>query len=132
MRRKNSGEIPTEGGHRVYFSGKEDRPEQGVGFLVHKDIVKSFIGCHTISSKLMIARLRASPFNINVIQAYSPTSSYDDSKIDEFYRELQSLADQTPNQDILVVQCDWNAKVGEGAQEDAGEVWRPMIEGSSS
>ena len=38
-----SGEIPTDGGHRVYFSGKEDKREQGVGFLVHKDIVKSVL-----------------------------------------------------------------------------------------
>ena len=40
MRLKKSGEIPTDGGHRVYFGGKEDKHEQGVGFLVHKDIVK--------------------------------------------------------------------------------------------
>ena len=65
-------------------------------------------------------------------------SSYDDSDVDEFYRELQSLVDQTPKQDILVVQCGWNAKVGEDAQEDWGEVvdlpaiQRPMTEDSSS
>ena len=96
MRWKTSGEIPTDGGHRVYFSGKEDKHEQGVGFLMHKGIVKSVIGCRTISSRLMTVRLRASPFNITIIQVYAPTSSYDDSEVDEFYRELQSLVDQTP------------------------------------
>ena len=55
-------------------------------------------------------------------QVYVPTSSYDESEVDEFYRELQSLVDQTLKQDILVVQGDWNAKVGEDAQEDRGEV----------
>ena len=50
VRWKKSGEIPTDGGHRVYFSGKEDKHEQGVGFLVHKDIVKSVIGCRPIAS----------------------------------------------------------------------------------
>ena len=59
----------------------------------------------------MTVRLRASPFNITIIQVYAPTSSYDDSDVDEFYRELQSLVDQTPKQDILVVQGDWNAKI---------------------
>ena len=53
------------------------------------------------------------------------TSSYDDSDVDDFFRELQSLADQTPKQDILVVQGDWNAKVGEDAQEDWEEVYGP-------
>ena len=32
---------PNSWGHRVYFSVKEDKHEQGVGFLVHKDIVKN-------------------------------------------------------------------------------------------
>ena len=117
MRWKKCGEIPTDGGHRVYFSGKEDKHEQGVGFLVHKDIVKKS-GCHPISSRFMTVRLRASPFNITIIQVYAPTSSYDDSEVDEFYREPQSLVDQTPKHNILVVQGDWNAKVGEDAQGD--------------
>ena len=113
---------PNRWGHRVFFSGKEDKHEQRVGFLVHKDSVKSVIGCRPISSRLMTVRLRASSFNFTIIQVYAPTSSYDNSGVDEFYRELQSLVDQTPKQDILVVQGDWNAKVGEDAQEDWGEV----------
>ena len=81
MRFKNSGEIPTDGGYRVYFSGKEYKLEEGLGFLVQKDIVKSVIGCRTISSRLMAVRLRASCFNITTIQIYAPTSSYDDSDV---------------------------------------------------
>ena len=126
MRLKKSGEIPRDGGHRVYFSGKEDKHELGVGFLVLKDIVKSVIGCRPNSSRLMTVRLRASPFNITIIQVYAPTSSYYDSEVGEFYRELQSLVDQTPKQDILVVQGDWNVKVGEHVQGDWGEVCGPF------
>ena len=60
MRWKNFGETTTEEGHKVFFSGKEDKHEHGVGFLVHKDIV---------SSRLITIRLRAVPFNITVVQA---------------------------------------------------------------
>ena len=67
-------------------------------------------------------KVRASPFNITIIQVYAPTSSYDDSEVDEFYRELQSLVDQTPKQGILVGHGNWNTKVGEDAQEDCGKV----------
>ena len=45
-----------------------------------------------------------------------------ESEVDEFYKELQSLVDQTLKQDILAVQGNWNAKVGEDAQEDWKEV----------
>ena len=63
----------------------------------------------------MTVRLIATPFNIIIIQVYAPTSSCNDSEVDEFYKEHQSIVDQTPTQDILVVQGDWTAKVGEDA-----------------
>ena len=70
-------------------------------------------------------RQRASPLNITIVQVYEPASSYDDNEVDAFYRELQSLVDQTTKQDILVVQSDWHAEVGEDAQEDWREVCGP-------
>ena len=39
VRCKNFGETSTEEGHKLHFSGKEEKHEQGVGFLVHRDIV---------------------------------------------------------------------------------------------
>ena len=53
--------------------------------------------------------------NITILQAYAPTSDYDENKIEEFYDQLQNSVDQTPKKDILVVQGDWNAKVGRDA-----------------
>ena len=45
MRWKNFGKTTTEEGHKVFFSGKEGKHEHGVGFLVHKDIVNTVMGC---------------------------------------------------------------------------------------
>ena len=109
---KNFGEMSTDDGHKVYFSGDEDRHEYGVGFLVHKDLVDAVLGCQPVSSRLISVRLRATPLNITIIQAYAPTSGHDDSEVDHFYQQLQATIDQTPKKDILVVQGDWNAKVG--------------------
>ena len=63
MRLKNFGETTTEKGHKVFFSGKEDKDEHGVGFLVYKDIVNTVMGCSQVSSRLIATRLRAVPFN---------------------------------------------------------------------
>ena len=49
---------------------------------------------------------------------YAPTSDYDDNEIEEFCDQLQNVIYQTPKKDILVVQRDWNAKVGKGACEN--------------
>ena len=71
---KNFGETTAEEGHKVFFCGKEDKHENGVGFLVHKDIVNTVMKCCPVSSRLITIRLRAVPFNITIVQAYAQTS----------------------------------------------------------
>ena len=44
MRRENFAKTATEEGHKVFFSGKDDKHEHG-GFLVHKDIMNTVMGC---------------------------------------------------------------------------------------
>ena len=102
---------------RTRFSSleKEDKHEHGVAFLVHKDIVNTVMECRPVSSRLITIRLRAVPFNITIEQANAPTSDNDDNRIEEFYDQLQNVIDQTPTKNILVVQRNWNAKVGKGA-----------------
>ena len=60
MRWKNFGETTTEEGHKVFFGGKEDKHEHGVGFLVHKDIVNTVMGCRPVSSRLITCLLYTS------------------------------------------------------------------------
>ena len=67
MKWKNFGETTTEEGHNVLFSGKEDKHEHGVGFLVHKDIVNTVTGCRPVSSRLITIHLRAVPSNIATV-----------------------------------------------------------------
>ena len=56
--------------HKVYFSGKEDRHEYGVDFLVHKDIISAVLGCRPVSSRLISICLRAAPFNVTIIPSH--------------------------------------------------------------
>ena len=110
MRWKNFDETTTEEGCKVFFSGREDNHEYGVGFFVHKDNVNTFMGCRPVSSRLITIHLRPVRFNITTVQAYAPTSDYDDNEIEEFYDQLQNVVDQT-SKEILFVKGDWNAKV---------------------
>ena len=97
-----------------FFSGKEDKHEHGVRFLVHKDTVNTVMGCRPVS------------FNITIVQVYAPTSDYDDNEIEELYDHLYNVIDQTPKKDILVVEGDWNAKVGNDAYENWQDIFGPF------
>ena len=51
------------------------------------------------------------PFNITVIQVYSPTSSVEEAEVEQFYEDLQDLIELTPQKEVLFIIGDWNAKV---------------------
>ena len=79
------------------------------------------MGCQPVSSRIITIRMRASPFNITIVQAYAPTSDYDDTETEAFYEQLQEVLDETPRGKtylLVIVQGDWNAKVGEDARKD--------------
>ena len=64
------------------------------------------------------------PFNITIIQVYAPTSNAEETKVEEFYENLQDLLEVTPPKDVLFIIGDWNAKVG--SQETPGvnrQIW---------
>ena len=67
MRWKNFVETTAEEGYKVFSSRKEDKHEHGVGFLAHKDILNTVMGCCPVSSRLITIRLRAVPFNITIV-----------------------------------------------------------------
>ena len=58
------------------------------------------------------------PFNITVIQAYAPTSNFEEADVGRFYEDLQDLSKLTHKKDMLFITGDWNAKVG--SQETPG------------
>ena len=61
---------------------------------------------------------RGKPFNITVIQAYDPTSNAEEAEVEWFYEDLQDLLEITPQNNVLFIIGDWNAKVG--SQETPG------------
>ena len=58
------------------------------------------------------------PFNITVIQVYAPTSNTEEAEAEWFYEDLQDLLEITPQNGVLFIIGDWNAKVG--SQETPG------------
>ena len=70
--------------------------------------------------------------NITIVQEYAPTSDYDDNEIEEFYDQLQNVIDQTPKKDILVVQGDWNTKVGKDACGKRQGICGPFCNGDTN
>ena len=67
-------------------------------------------------------RFQGKPFNITVIQVYTPNSNTEEADVEQFYEDLQDLLELTPKIDVLFIIGDWNAKVG--SQETPGVTGR--------
>ena len=86
---------------------------------------------------MITGRFLGKPFNITVIQVYTPVTNAEEARVEWFYEELQDLLELTPKKDVLFIIQDWNAKVG--SQEIPGitgtfslgvqnEVWQKLTE----
>ena len=60
---------------------------------------------------MISVRFQVKPFNITVIQVYTPTSNAEEAEVEWFYEDLQDLLELTPKRDVLFITADWNARV---------------------
>ena len=67
---------------------------------------------------MISVRFQGKPFNITVIQVYTPTTNAEEAEAERFYEDLQDLLELTLTKDVLFIIGDWNAKVG--SQETPG------------
>ena len=69
---------------------------------------------------MILLCFQGKPFNITVIQVYSPTTNPEEAEVDQFYEDLEDLLELTPKIDVLLITEDWNVKVG--SQERQGVI----------
>ncbi|GFO39298.1 craniofacial development protein 2-like protein [Plakobranchus ocellatus] len=83
-----------------------------------KDIGKAVKGNWTLSDRIILLKIAGKPLDINIIQVYAPTSACSDDDIEKFYEELEEAKTQCSQQNPLIIMGDFNAKVGEGREEN--------------
>ena len=105
--------------------------------MVNKRVQNAVLGCSLKNDRTISVDFQGKSLNIMVIQVYALTSNAEEAEVEQFYEDLQDLAELTPKKDVLFVIGDWNAKVG--SQEILGvtgkfglgvqnEAWQRLIE----
>ena len=104
--------------HYIYQCGQDSLRRNGVAIMVNKRVRNALLGCNLKNDRMISVRFQGKPFNITVIQAYTPTSKAEEAEVEWFYEDLQDLLGLIPKKDVLFIIGDWNAKVG--SQETPG------------
>ena len=107
-----NGRFVSDNKEILYSRG--DAYARGVGIIMKKELPQSIIGCWTILDRVMVTKLKGTPVNINIIEAYAPTSSSPEAELDTFYDQLEQAMSICKASEMKRVMGDFNAKIGEG------------------
>ena len=98
--------------HCIYYCGQESLRRNGVAIMVNKRVQKAVLGCNLKNDRMISVHFQGKPFNITVIQVYTPTINAEEAEVERFYEDLQDFLELTPKTEVLFIILDWNAKVG--------------------
>ncbi|XP_012552626.1 uncharacterized protein LOC105842911 [Bombyx mori] len=102
----------------MFFSGHETESKNGTGILVSRKLRHFVTGCNPINDRIMTIRINGNPLPLNIIQVYAPTAQSTKEDIEDFYGILQTTIESISKREILMIQGDWNAKIGNTEQDD--------------
>ena len=89
------GEFDTDD-YYIYCCGQESLRRNGVAIMVNKRGRNAVLGCNLKNDRMISVRFQGRPFNISVIQAYTPTSNSEEAEVERFYEDLQDILQLTP------------------------------------
>ena len=98
--------------HYIYYCGQESLRRNGVAIIVNKRAQNAVLGSNLQNERIISVHFQDKPFNITVIQVYTPTSNAEEVEVERFYKDLEDLLELAPKKDVLFIIGDWNAEVG--------------------
>ena len=109
VQKTDSGEIMV-GGYTYYWSGRTDSYHvQRVAVAVSNKLTPIIIEVTLVNEYIMRGRIHHSLGVVSLMSISAPTEARDLTVKDAFYATLESLIDQYPRQDTLLILRDFNA-----------------------
>ena len=87
----------------IYYCGQQSLRRNVVALIVNKRFRNAVLGCNLKNDRMILVRFQGKPFNITVIQVYTPTTDAEEAEVDQFYEDLQDLPELTPQKDVLFI-----------------------------
>ena len=72
----------------VYYSGQKSPRKNGVALIINKGVQNTVLGWNLKNDRMISVCFQGKPFNITVIQVYTPTTDVKEAEVDCFYEDL--------------------------------------------
>ena len=70
--------------HYIYYSGQESLRRNEVALIVNQRVRIAVLGYNLKNNRMILVHFQGKPFNITIIQVYSPTTDAEAAKFDWF------------------------------------------------
>ena len=98
--------------HYIYYWGQEPLKRNGATIIVNKRVRNAVLGCSFKNDRIISVHFQGKSVNIMVIQVCALISDAEEAEVEWLCEDLQDLLELTPQEDVLFIIGDWNAKVG--------------------
>jgi exonuclease III len=96
----------------MYGGNKNNKHENGVGFMIHKSTmpqIKQFI---VVNERICYLRINMKHHDLVIICTYAHTETADEEIKNIFYDSLENTYDSLPNHCVKLIMGDLNAQIG--------------------
>jgi hypothetical protein len=100
-------------GYTIFYSGKScGSHELGTAFIVSKKLRNNVIDFWPTKERICTLLMKTKFHNMWIINAHGPTEDKADEIKDDFYQTLENTYNALPQNDIIFIVGDLNARIG--------------------
>ena len=115
VRWKDGGDFVSDG-YRVMYAGGPTC-QRGVAVIAEAKVAERVTEIDRFGDRIMVVKVKADPVDMVIVQAYLPTTDYEDEEVEKLYDQLEEILGKQKGTDNVIVMGDFNAVVGEGKED---------------
>ena len=74
--------------HYIYYCGQEPFRRNGVTLIINNRVQNAVLRCNLRKDRMISVCFQGKPFNVTIIQIYTPTTDAKEAEVDQFYEDL--------------------------------------------
>ena len=91
--------------------------QRGVAVIAEAKVAERVTEIDRFGDRIMVVKVKADPVDMVIVQAYLPTTDYEDEEVEKLYDQLEEILGKQKGTDNVIVMGDFNAVVGEGKED---------------
>src|SRR6476469_8633140 len=108
---RDGGDFVSDGYRVMYVGGPTCQRE--VAVIAEANVAERVTQIDRFGDRIMVVKVKVDPVDMVIVQAYLPTTDYEDEEVEKLYDQLEEILGKQTGTDNVIVMGNFNAVVGE-------------------